>query len=155
MKPIVVSETVHAPIESVFAVVSDIPNAAGTISGINSIEMLTEGPVGVGTRWREERTFLGKAATETMWITEWHPPTRYAVEARSHGTHYLTTMQLEEIGQHETRVSLSMLAEPETMVSRVFMVLFAGMKKQVIRCFAEDLRDIKRACEAAEQPTAV
>lgn len=155
MKPIEVSETVHAPIESVFSVASNIPSAVETIRGIDAIEMLTDGPVGEGTKWRETRTFLGKRAEETMWIVEWHPPTRYVVEARSHGTHYLTTIRLEDIGQHETRVTYSMLAEPETLMSRVFMVLFAGMKKLVIKCFSEDLADIKRVCEAAEQPTAV
>ena len=155
MKPIEVSETIHAPIEAVFAVVSDIPNAAKTIGGINSIEMLSEGPVGEGTKWREERTLFGKTATEVMWIVAWHPPTRYVVEARSHGTHYLTTVHLEEIGQHETRIGYSMLAEPETMMSKVMMVVFAGMKKFMVKCLSDDLRDIKRVCEAAEQPTAV
>lgn len=152
MKPIEVSETVHAPIETVFAVVSDIPGSAETIGAIESIEMLTDGPVGEGTKWREARTFFGKTAEETMWIIEWHPPTRYVVEARSHGTHYLTTIALEEIGQNETRVTYSMLAEPETLMSRVFMLIFAGMKKHVIKCFSEDLADIKRAAETAGEP---
>ncbi len=153
MKPIETSETVHAPIESVFGVVSDIANTATTISGINSIEMLTDGPVGEGTKWRETRTFLGKKATEEMWIVDWHPPTRYTVEARNHGMHYLTTVALEEIGQHETRVTYSMLAEPETLVSKVMCIAFAGMKGQVTKAFNADLQDIKQVCEAAEQPT--
>ncbi|MEL7485039.1 MAG: SRPBCC family protein, partial [Planctomycetota bacterium] len=74
MKAIHVSETVNASIEDVFAVASDIANAAERIGGIDSVEMLTEGPVGMGTKWRETRTMFGKQADETMWITAWEPP---------------------------------------------------------------------------------
>ncbi|MEO1583590.1 MAG: SRPBCC family protein [Planctomycetota bacterium] len=148
MKPVVCAATIEAPAGNVFDVVGDIPHAADTISGIESIEMLTDGPVGEGTRWRETRTFFGKTADETMWITEWEPPLRYVAEARNHGTHYLTEVAVEDLGDGRSRLTFSMLAEPETLMSRVLMVAFSWMRGHVVKAFEADLQDVKRACEA-------
>ncbi|MEL6497272.1 MAG: SRPBCC family protein [Planctomycetota bacterium] len=161
MKPIHVSETVHAPIEAVFAVASDMPNAAERIGGIDSIEMLTEGPVGMGAKWRETRTMFGKQADETMWITEWEPPVpgvasaRYVVEARSHGCHYLTPVEFERIGDNETRMSMTMNATAEKLSSKIMMVVFGFMAKSAAKMLQADLRDIKAYCEGSAQPAVV
>lgn len=155
MKPIAVSETVHAPIGDVFAAASDIPNAATRVRGINRIEMLTEGPVGQGTKWRETRTMFGRQASETMWIAEWEPPRRYVVEARSHGAHYLTPITFEDLGDGSTRMTMTMHATPETFMARVMMKLFAGMRSKIVSCLADDLKDIRAYCESPSRaPTA-
>ncbi|MEO1716615.1 MAG: SRPBCC family protein [Planctomycetota bacterium] len=160
MKAIHVSETVNASMEDVFAVASDIANAAERIGGIDSVEMLTDGPVGMGTKWRETRTMFGKQADETMWITEWEPPVagaasaKYVAEARSHGCHYLTPVEFERIGDNETRMSMTMNATAETLSSKIMMVVFGFMAKSAAKALQADLRDIKVYCESAA-PAAV
>lgn len=149
MKPIEVSETVNAPIEVAFEVASDIPRAAERIEGIKAIEMLSEGPVGVGTRWRETRIMLGKKATEEMWITAWDPPRGYVVEANSCGCHYRTVLSFDEIAPDQTRVTFLFSGTPETFMARIMMKVFAGMSKTLVKCIEADLRDIKRHAEAA------
>ena len=52
---VTVIQRVEAPVEKTFAVYSDVTNAAGRIKGIRKIELLTPGPVGVGTKFRETR----------------------------------------------------------------------------------------------------
>lgn len=152
---ITVTETVNASLDRVFAVASDIPNAAGFIQGIESIETLTEappspnniGPVGLGYGWREVRIMFGKKATEDMSISEWSPSTSYSVEARSHGCHYLSNYSFESTGEQATTITMSFNATPETFMAKVMMKVFAAMTKKLTKCLVDDLRDIKTAAE--------
>ncbi|CAM4145789.1 hypothetical protein [Helcobacillus massiliensis] len=43
-------QRVAAPLDAVESIITDIPNAARTLSGVNAVEMLTEGPYRPGTR---------------------------------------------------------------------------------------------------------
>lgn len=155
MKPISVTETIHAPRDRVFAIASDIPHAAETIRGIESIEVLAEapaaennlGPVGKGFAWRETRIMFGKKATEDMTITGWNPPTAYTVEAHSHGAHYVSVLTFEEAGPDETRMTMTFNATPQTFMAKVMMKVFSAMTKHLTKCIAEDLEDVKRAAE--------
>lgn len=160
MSSITVTETVHAPIERVFEIASNIPNAANSIRGIELIETLEEappaennnGPVGLGYTWRETRIMFGKKATEDMSITSWSPPNSYTVEARSHGCHYLTEITFkslpEQDGQPVTTMTMTFNATPENLVAKIMMFIFSFMTKKLVQCLAEDLRDIKAAAES-------
>nr|WP_026535977.1 SRPBCC family protein [Arthrobacter sp. H14] len=75
----------------VWRVLTDNPGAADTLSGVDRVEVLSQPPYGVGTRWRETRTLFGKKATEEMWVTAADAPNSTVVEAESAGTHYTTT----------------------------------------------------------------
>ena len=46
---------IEAPPERVFEVVTDLRGAPERIRGITKMEVLTEGPIGGGTRYRETR----------------------------------------------------------------------------------------------------
>jgi len=152
---ITVSETINAPLDRVFAVASDIPNCASFIQGIETIDTLTEappaennlGPVGKGYAWREVRIMFGKKATEDMTITEWTPPTAYTVEARSHGSHYLSNFTFEQFDDQSTRITMAFNATPETFMAKVMMKAFAFMTKKLTQCLVDDLRDIKTTAE--------
>lgn len=152
---ITVTETVNAPLDRVFAVASDIPNAASFIQGIESIETLTEappapnnlGPVGLGYAWREVRIMFGKKASEDMSISEWSPSTSYSVEARSHGCHYLSTYTFEQTDQDTTTITMSFNGTPETFMAKVMMKVFAAMTKKLTKCLVDDLRDVKATAE--------
>lgn len=156
MMNITVSETVNAPIERVFATAADIPNCATFIAGIETIETLAEappapdniGPVGKGYTWRETRIMFGKKATEDMSITEWAPPNAYTVEARSHGSHYVSHFTFEQTDDQSTLITMSFNATPETFLAKVMMKVFAAMTKKLTKCLVDDLRDIKTAAEA-------
>jgi len=155
MSTITVCETIKAPQAAVFAMASDIPNAAGRVKGINKVEVLSPaeespdnlGPVGRGFSWRETRTMMGKQATEDMTITDWSPPHGYTVEARSHGCHYRSLITAVPVDPGTTRLTMSFEATPETTMATVMMKLFRFMNRQVAKCLGDDLKDIKRACE--------
>ena len=85
---IIVEVRVSAPVERVFAAATDIPCWPETIEAITRVEMLTEGPVAVGTRFREARTMFGREETEEMTVQELTPPERFVLTAENHGTRY-------------------------------------------------------------------
>ncbi|MEM9165389.1 MAG: SRPBCC family protein [Planctomycetota bacterium] len=147
MKPLTCSIEIASPVEHVFGVASDIPGAAERVEGIKSVEMLSEGPVGEGTRWRETRIMFGREAKEEMWITAFDPPNAYRVEARSHGTRYDTRFEFEPT-EAGTRLTMRFQGTPETLSARVLGTLFSAMTKHLEKCIRDDLVDIKAACES-------
>ena len=147
MSTYVVPCDVSAPLERVFEVFTELDKAAERIPGITELELLTEGPVGNGTRWRETRVMFKKEAVEEMWITGFEPPNRYTVEANSHGMLYQTLFEFEPI-ESGTRVTWTFEGTPQTFGAKVmslfFGFLFSGVMK---RCMLDDMVALKAACE--------
>lgn len=143
-------ETVfEAPIEAVFDQLSDIPNLEQTVSGITKVEMLSEGGVGNGTKWRETRIMMKREATEDMWIKEFDRPNRYLVEAESHGSHYLTEYKFSEVDKG-TQVTMTFSATPQSFFAKLMSPMFFMMKGVVVKCFAADLDDFKTALKSGQ-----
>lgn len=142
------STQIDAPPARVFEVVTDLPGAPDRIQGIKSLEVLTEGEFGVGTRFRETRVMFGKEATEEMEIIDMVPGERYTTEAESCGCRYESVISVVPAGEG-SRLTMSFDATPLTFVGRVMSVvmwpLFKGTMRKAIRA---DLADIKRAAEA-------
>lgn len=148
MTPIAATVYINAPLERVWDFVSDIERAANMIEAIKRIELLTPGPVGKGTRFKETRVMFKKDATEEMEITEWAPPRRYVLECDSCGCHYRSAVSCIAEGDG-TRVEMSMEAKPLSAVAKIMALLISRMMAGSMRkAFAKDLNDIKRAVEA-------
>ncbi len=142
------STHIDAPPERVFATITDLHGAAERISGIKHLEVLTDGPVGRGTRWRETRTMFGKDATEEMEITEFTPGVGYTTEAESCGCLYRCALAAtpEDGG---SRLTMTFESKPMTFVGKIMgAVMMPLMRKSMIRLVEKDLADIKRAVEA-------
>ena len=150
MTSITVSTHVSAPIERVFEVYTDLDKAVERIPGIVALEILSEGPFGVGTRWRETRVMFKKKAVEEMWVTGFDPPKSYTVDAESHGMHYSTLFSFAPDGGG-TKVSWIFSGTALTLGTRVmspiFNVLLKGTMKKCMRLDLEALRDV---CESSE-----
>ena len=123
---------VRANIERVFEVFADVKKIEERIPGILNVELLSEGPVGPGFRWRETRKMMGKEATEEMWFDEFDQPRRYTVKAHSHGTHYLSSYDFEAEGD-ETVVHMTFSGKPETMAAKILGGLLGWMGKGTVK----------------------
>ncbi len=148
MPGVTVRHLVKADPETTFRVFADIPNAASRIAGIDSIEMLSEGPVGIGTRWRETRTMMGKAATEEMWVTAFDPPRSYVVEAESHGTHYHSRYDFEP-AEGGTAVTLGFEGRPLSLMAKLMTIVGYLFMGQVRKMLARDMADAAAHAERA------
>lgn len=145
------SISVAGSAEAVWAVISDIPNAAETISGIKKVEVLE--PAGAnsleGLKWQETREFMGKDATEVMWITAAQSPEFYETRAESHGAIYVSRMELGT-AESGTQLTMSFRCQPVTFGARLMWMLTGWMAKGAMRkTIRQDLEDIRRAVESA------
>lgn len=143
-----VDRLVAAPPAMVWEILTDLDAAPETIRGIERVERL-EGPAfGVGTKWRETRTIMGKEATEDLWITEVRDGERYVAEADSRGTAYRSDFRLTP-SRDGTRLELVFTGQPHGLVSRILAAtlgrLFAGTTRKMLRA---DLDDIAATAEA-------
>ena len=145
MAKLSVTEWIDAPIERVFELATDLPRAAERIDGIDKIEMLTEGPVGVGTRWKETR---GKMGTEELFVTEFDPPNGYTVGCDSCGCHIDSRFVFTPTDGGGTEARLDITTRVESLLAKLMVplmpLMMGGMKKAV----AQDLADIKQAAES-------
>jgi hypothetical protein len=151
MNRIEVSAVIAAPVERVFEVFSDLRTAPQRIKGIVNLEVLTDGPVGTGTKFRETRIMMGHKATETMTITEFTPPTGYTVEAHSCGCHYRTRFDFLPVAGG-TQVNGVFSGKPETFLAKCMLFVMKPMMKKMERACRDalhgDMSDLKSAIEA-------
>jgi len=146
---VTIERQVAAPPEAVFRAASDFPRAAGRIRAILKIEMLTEGPVGRGTRFRETRKMFGREASEVMEVIEFDPPRRYLLGAESHGCRYRTEFAFEP-RDGGTGMRMTFGAEPLTFFAKVMSVLMRPMMKLMVRECGKDLDDLKASVESGK-----
>jgi hypothetical protein len=140
-------EWIAAPPERVFAAASDFANSPRRIPAILDSEVLTPGPLAVGTRFRETRKMYGREASEEMTVAELEPPRRYVLVAESHGTRYRSELRFEPQGGG-TEVVMTFRGEPLTAVAKLLSVLMKPMIKSIGKLCARDLADLKRSLEA-------
>lgn len=138
---------VAAPREKVFALFCDIPNAAEHISGIDSIEVIEGDRFGVGFKWREKRTMMGKEATEEMWVVDFQPDSSYTVEAASHGMHYRTEITFEDRAPGTT-VTQTFTGTPVSTVAKLMTPIAWLFKAPTKKALRKDLEELKSLLEA-------
>lgn len=144
-----IERTVAADPEAVWAVLSDIEHASDTLSGVTRIEMLSEGPYGVGTRWRETRKMFGKEATEELYVTEADAPHRTVVESDSSGVHYVSVFTLTpaDTGTHLT-MTFSGTQTSTTVLSKAAWALLGRVGlKAAGKAMTKDLDEIAARAE--------
>ena len=145
------SKQITAPASRVWQIITDLELCEQVITGIDGIEILAGGErFGVGTRWRETRTMLGKQATEEMEVTAIEPGRSYVVEAGRASVLYRSTLTVDALDEGRSRLSMSFGAEPKSMAARVLAAtvgrLFVGATKKALR---RDLDDVAAAAEAS------
>jgi hypothetical protein len=131
----------------IWKVITNIHDAAGLISGIESIEILHQPENGlVGLKWRETRMYFGKPSAIDKWITEADEGNYFKTRAEMEGYIFTTTLTLSGnngnhllTSSHET-TPIGLLARIKSLP----MVFFKGMLKKAI---LQDLRDLKTAVE--------
>ena len=148
MRDVEVRRHVAAPVERVWALATDLEGAPGVVSGIESVEVLTPGPFGVGTRWRETRRVFGRSATEEMTVTAVEPQRSYAVEASGPGVTYVSGFAFAPAAGGGTDVTATFGGRPTSTVARVLGALTAPLGRRVIaKALTQDLEDIATAAE--------
>lgn len=146
-----VEAQIDAAPDRVFDVLTDLANVAQRVSGIQNIEVLSNGPTGIGTRWRETRRFGRHEAVEEMEFTEYAPGKSFTVRCDSHGTRYVTRYLLKP-EENSTRVSIDFDAKPVSITAKILSPLGRIMIGSVAKCLRQDLEEVKEFVEAEREP---
>lgn len=147
MAKITFSQRIDRPRDQVFRLFTELDRMPDRIGGVTSVEKLTAGPVGVGTRFSETREIFGKSATEEMEFTDFQQDESYTVECDSHGTHYRSVYQFEPVGNC-TDVNVQFEAKPVTLMAKLLSPLGWLMIGTTKKIFQSDVEDLKKVAES-------
>ncbi len=139
---------IEAPCETVFERATSFATMPEYISGVTEVEMLTEGPLAVGTRFREKRVIFGKEAVEELEVTAVEPGQMVELGCDSCGVRYRSRYTFEQGARGQTKVSLHMESTPLSAGARFMGMVMSPLMKGTMRKLLEnDMADLKRACE--------
>ena len=142
MATITVSNQIAAPVEAVFERFTDLEGSAARVSGIKAIEMLTTGPFGPGTRWRETREVLGRLDTAEMEVTAYERNRTYTITHHKLAARIDTVFTFQSLNDG-TRVNVELsLAGPGLPPGLLAPIewAIAGTVRDVL---SQDLADLK------------
>ena len=123
------SEWVARPPKVVFDFIADSENAPKIVQSVTSIVKLTEGPIGVGTRYRETRLMSGKEQQAELEIVEFEPTEKYAMQNVTSGieTTYCYNLKPERDG---TRIDLVCEVKAKGIKKLMLPMVAAILKKE-------------------------
>jgi len=142
------THTVAAPLPAVFAAFTDFENAPKRIPDIVRVEMLTPGPVGVGTSFRETRKMFGKECAQTMTVTAFEADRLIELSAAACGMEFTTRFTFEPDGG-KTRVDVAVRKKAVTLAAKLMAPLSFLMTGMMKKCIARDIAAVGAAVEAA------
>jgi len=159
MSTVAVTRFVDAPIARVWRVFTDLRARVGWLSTVAGVDVVTSGPFGTGTTWRETRTTPdGMPVTEEFRVEEAVPPVRFTVVSPGIGANYRTTYSFTpvEVGRHRGRTLVTVVQEgaPTEPYGRFLALIFGGLAARTVEgALRQDLTDLATA-DAGADPAA-
>jgi Polyketide cyclase / dehydrase and lipid transport len=140
------SRTVAARPQTVFRTVADIMEWPRIIEAVRSVEMLTSGPIRVGTRLKLTRVLFGHELTSEVEVAVIDPPRRLRLLSEGGEIPYEQDHQIDAVYMAGTRLMLifqtmSDSTAGRTAVEFITPVVWTGLREELER----DLDDLVAA----------
>ncbi|HEV8567337.1 MAG TPA: SRPBCC family protein [Actinoplanes sp.] len=151
MSTVAVTRLIEAPVAEVWRVFTDLPSRCTWLSTVTRVEMLTPGPFGAGTMWRETRTMAdGTEITEEFRVRECVIPERFVVASPGIGADYRMTYTFVPVieGRHRggTMVTVVQDGTPTAPAGRLLALVFGGLAARTVEgALRRDLDDLAAA----------
>jgi Polyketide cyclase / dehydrase and lipid transport len=151
MSTVAVTRLIEAPVVEVWRVFTDLPSRREWLSTVTHVEMLTPGPFGAGTVWRETRTMAdGTEITEEFRVRECFIPERFVVASPGIGADYRMTYTFVPVveGRHRggTMVTVVQDGAPTAPAGRFLALVFGGLAARTLEgALRRDLDDLAAA----------
>jgi len=139
------SEHIDRPPRDVFAVISDPTQATRFLDNITESLKLADGPIAVGTVFRETRVVGGKESSADLVISAYEPDTHAGVSTEAEGIRVVYHYRLTPDGGG-TRLEWTCDLEASGLRRMMLPVVAAIMKKED----GDHLRRLKAYLEAQE-----
>ncbi len=146
MATVTVSNVVAGSVEEVFKHFIDVEHGPEHVSGIKKVEMLTTGPIHLGSRWRETRDVLGRLDSAEMEVTAFERNRMYTITHHKGGVRIDTTFWFEPLAsgtQVKVEFDLEAGGVPPGFLAPLGWAI-AGKVENVLR---HDLADLKHSVE--------
>ena len=151
MSTVAVTRLVEAPVDEVWRVFTDLPRRCEWLSTVIEVELMTPGPFGRGTVWRETRTMADDAEiTEEFRVRDCVVPERFVVESPGIGADYRMTYTFVPVteGRHRggTMVTVVQDGTPTAPAGRFLAFVFGGLAARTVEgALRRDLDDLAAA----------
>ena len=149
-------EDIDAPIDRVFAVLSDFGQieAAARKRGIAVTRTTDTTPAAPGMEWTAEFRFRGKLRTATVVLSEMKAPARMVFDTVSAGLD--TTVQIEcvAVAPEKTRVLIKADMSPRSLPARLLVQSLKLAKSRVEDRFKTRFGDVARLVESRARDVA-
>ncbi|MYL34846.1 hypothetical protein GLW08_15700 [Pontibacillus yanchengensis] len=136
--------TIAKPKTEVFTFLTSFDNATTIMPNVVKNEILSEGPFGVGTRFRETRLIRGREASSEIEVIEYEPSEKFSVRSELEG---LATLYHYKLQSTETGTEVTF--ECEINASSLKMKLIKPLFKRIMK--KEDGDHVRRMKEAMEE----
>jgi uncharacterized membrane protein len=141
---------ISRPLDEVFAFVGDVRNRPRWDDSVDSEELTSSEPIGVGSTVRTRLTSMGREYQYTWEIVEHQPPNRMKVQSTSGP--FPTTLAFEFDSQgDETRVRASVTGRP-TGVMRVLQPMIAHTTQKNLERGYVRLKVLLETGSVSEEP---
>lgn len=140
---VVTEAVIHAPVAEVAELASDPASAPAWYDNIESVELLTEPPLRVGSRARFRARFMGRSLEYTYVVSELRAGERLVMRTADGPFPMETTYTWDAAGASSTTMRLRNRGEP-TGFSRLLAPLMAPAMRRANR---KDLRRLKAILE--------
>jgi len=153
MSTVEVERTVNAPVDRVWAVFTNLSARAQLMTTVDGVEVVTSGPFGTGTVWRETRTAPdGEELTEEFRVTACAPGRGFTVASPGIGADYQFHYAFHPIeeGRHSggTEVSVVLQGTPSGAGGRLLALVFGALAARTVEgALRRDLDDLAEAAE--------
>ena len=139
------SRVIVADSETVFQTIADIREFSKAIPQIKDYERLTDGPIGVGTRFCETREMRGRELKTELEITEFVPHEFVRMVADNSDTVWDTTFSIQSM-PNASQLTILMHANSKRFAAKLRNACFKWMIKWGVE---RDIDFVKSHCEAA------
>lgn len=107
----------------------------------------TPDPPGLGTTWEGRFTYSGKPRDVTAEVTRFEPPHHLHIALTSAGLSGQTRVELTDLGQRRTRISVHLTLEARTLKARIFLQPLKLAQSTLEARFAKAVARLTRAME--------
>jgi uncharacterized membrane protein len=140
------SVIINRPLDEVFAFVADQTNAPKWQTGLVDVQRLTDRPLGIGTRHRFVRTFMGRKVEGSNEFTEYEPNRKVVFRNATGSTNFKGEYMVEPDGDGTRLTSIV-----EIWSSGVLNLAEPLMKRGFQRDVETNLTDLKVLLESRSQ----
>lgn len=126
---VVTERVIQRPIGEVSAFAGDPRNAPRWYSAIDTVTMLSDPPLAVGSQMTFEARFLGRRLIYTYEVVEFMPGARLVMRTAQGPFPMETTYEWEPAGTDATRMGIRNRGEPHGFASVTAPVMIAAMRR--------------------------